>query len=245
MNPEIFGWEHLTFLAIFVVFMILCLVLFKIYAKSRQVQDIIVRSVGLLLFIFILWNRIAICISNHDASHIIPDTFCGMSGLVLALAVIFGKRDNNVLHFVFYFAILGGFITMIYPDFIGQSSSIFYSNTISGLLHHSFSFFLCLLLCVAGWFHPNIKKWSNVAIGFMAYITVGAFLMSVFGYDDAFYIMHPILSGTPLTVWVLIPVFAVLYFGFMGIYEIVRRKIHKPGNDETYSKIQKVLNEKF
>lgn len=242
-NPQIFGWEHLTYLAVFLVFMVASLVIIKIYAKSTKVQDIIVRCTGLLLFIFILWNRIAICISHQRATYIIPDSFCGMSSLVLALAVIFGKRNNNVLHFVFYFAILGDVLSVFYPDFIGQASSIFYSNTISGLLHHSFGLLLCILLCLVGWFSPNYKKSGNIVIGFMAYITVGAFLMSVFDYSDAFYINHPILSGTPLTVWVLIPIFVALYTLFMVIYELVRRKLQK--KNDSFTKIKKVLNEKF
>ena len=61
----------------------------------------------------------------------------------------------------------------------------------------------------------------------MAYITLGAFEMSVFGYYDAFYINNPILSGTPLNVWLLAIIFAVLYVLFFVIYELVKRKIYK------------------
>ena len=242
-NPQVFGWEHLTFLAVFIVFMIASLLLVKFFAKNEKVQDIVVRCAGVLLLIFIMWNRIAICISHQRATYLIPDSFCGMSSLVLALAVTFGRRNNNVLHFVFYFAILGNVLSMFYPDFIGQASSIFYSNTISGLLHHSFGFLVCVLLCMVGWFKPNYKKSGNIVIGFMAYITIGAFMMSVFDYSDAFYINNPILSGTPLTVWVLIPIFVALYTLFMVSYGLIRRKLQK--RNDSFTKIKKVLNEKF
>ena len=229
MNPQIFGWEHLTFLGIFIALTILSLILIKKYVKTERTIDIIVKCVAGLLFIFIVWNRIAIAVERSDAWHLIPDSFCGMSSLVLSLAVLLGKRDNNVLHFVFYIAIVGGFITVIYPDFIGQNPSIFYANTISGLLHHAFSLYLCILLVLADWFVPNYKKWPNLVIGFMAYITLGTFLISVLNYDDAFYINHPILSGTPLTVWLLCVIFAAVYALFLVIYELVKRK-HKKVN---------------
>ena len=61
----------------------------------------------------------------------------------------------------------------------------------------------------------------------MAYITLGAFLISTLGYGNAFYINGPILDGTPLTVWLLIPIFTALYALFMIIYEVVKRKIQK------------------
>lgn len=41
MNPQIFGWQHLTFLAIFIVISVVTLVLVKKYAKSTKSQDII------------------------------------------------------------------------------------------------------------------------------------------------------------------------------------------------------------
>ena len=227
MNPEIFGWQHLVYLAIFVVFMVVNLILIKIYIKDEKAKDITVKVVASLLLVFIIWNRISVSISHKSWTLIIPDTFCGMSSLVLALACLIGKRDNEVLHFVFYVAILGGFLTIIYPDFIGQNPSFFYTNTISGLLHHSFAFYLCLLLLITKYFTPNYKKWPNLVIGFMAYITLGAFEMSVFGYYDAFYINNPILSGTPLNVWLLAIIFAVLYVLFFVIYELVKRKIYK------------------
>ena len=227
MNPKVFGWQHLTFLAIFVVFMIVSLVLIKMFAKSEKSKLIVVKVVAVLLFAFILWNRISIVISENDWTRIVPDSFCGMGSLVLSLACLFGKRDNNVLHFVFYMAVVGGFLTLIYPDFVGQNPSFLYQNTISGLLHHGFSFYLCVLLLLVGWFTPNYKKWANVVIGFMAFITIGTFEMSVFGYDNAFYINKPILSGTPLTVWLIAVIFMAVYALFFVCYELIKKKIRK------------------
>ena len=58
----------------------------------------------------------------------------------------------------------------------------------------------------------------------MAYITLGTFLIFVLDVNTAFYISHPILSGTPLTVWVLAPIFAVGYALYMLGLELIRRK---------------------
>lgn len=225
MNPQIFGWQHLTYLAVFIVLMVASLILIKIYAKSEKAKFIIVKVVAALLLIFIVWNRIAIAVSHNNWHLLIPDSFCGMSSLVLSLACLIGKKNNNVLHFVFYVAIVGGFLTMIYPDFIDQNPSFFYSNTISGFLHHSFALYLCVLLLVVGYFTPNYKKWGNLVIGFMAYITLGTFLISVFDYSDAFYINNPILSGTPLTVWLIAVIFAVIYVLLFVVYELIKRKL--------------------
>lgn len=227
MNPQVFGWEHLTYLAIFIVISVVSLVCIKKYAKNEKTQDIIVRCIGGVLLATIVWNRIAIAVSQSNAWRLFPDSFCGMSSLVLALAVLIGKRNNNVLHFVVHVAFLGALLTIFYPDFIGQNPSFFYSNTISGLLHHSISLYLCILLYLIGWFTANWHKWPNLVIGFMAYITFGTFLISVLGYGDAFYINSPILDGTPLTVWIIAPTFGVGYALFMLVYELIKRKLAK------------------
>ena len=57
---------------------------------------------------------------------IIPDSYCGMTSLVLALAVLFGKKDNNVYHFVWLLGLFGGISTVIYATFVSQNSSFFY-----------------------------------------------------------------------------------------------------------------------
>ena len=236
MNPQVFGWEHFTFLAVYIVLSVVSLILIKHFAKSTKSQDIIVRCVGLFLFSMLLWNRIEIAVSNKNAAYLLPDTFCGMSSLVLALATMFGKRNNNVLHFVFYFSVLGCIATLVYPDFIGQSTSIFYGKTFSGLMHHAMSLYQSILICTIGWFIPNYKKSWNVVIGFLAYITIGTFQIAVFKLSDAFYINHPILSGTPLTVWVMIPMFIGVYTIFMVIFELIRRRKHKKADNQTIEK---------
>lgn len=237
MAPQVFGWQHLTYLAIFLVLAITGLVCVKLFVKTEKTQDIIVRCLGGVLLALIIWNRIAIAIRNNNAWHIIPNSFCGLSSLVLSLAVLIGKRNNNVLHFVVHVAFVGDLLTIIYPDFIGQDPSFLYQNTISGLLHHSVGLVLCILLYMTAWFKPNWHKWPNLVIGFMAYITLGCFLIFVLDFSSAFYINSPILDGTPLTIWVIAPVFAVGYAIFMTVYEVIRRKINKKNENLVKQKI--------
>lgn len=225
MNPQVFGWQHLTYLAVMILLMIVGGVLIKLYAKSEKSKIITVKVIAGVLLALILWNRIAIAVSGKNWLRLIPDTFCGMSSLVLSLAVLIGKKDNNVLHFVFYIAFVGDILTIIYPDFVDQDPSFFYPNTISGLLHHTVGLFLCIVLLITNYFTPNYKKWPCLVIGFLSYITFGAFLMSVFGYGNVFYINEPILPDTPLTVWLLAVIFIAAYILFFVIYEYFKKKI--------------------
>lgn len=225
MNPELFGWQHFTYLAIFIALSVAGIICAKKFAKSEKSQTIIIKSLALALLISVVTNRISIVFKGDTTNWLalIPDTFCGMSSFVLSLAVLIGKKDNPVLHFVWFLALIGGTITMVYPDFIGQDKSMFYLPTISGLLHHSLAIVVVIFLLVFKHIKITYKKWYCTLFGFTCYLTLGAFLISVFDYSDAFHIMTPMLSGTPLTVWVIAPIYIFAYGLMLLIVELVRK----------------------
>lgn len=229
MDLNVFGAVHWIYLAITLSLSAVGLFLAKKYAKSDKAKNIVLKCVAAVLLVWILINRLSQVYrySNTRWQLIIPDSFCGMTSLVLSLAVLFGKKDNNVFHFTWFLAIVGDVITLAYPTFLDQSSSVFYLPTISGLLHHSLSLVMVIMLLLLGQINITYKKWYCTIFGFTAYLTMGAFQMSVFKLDDAFHIIEPMLSGTPLTVWVVAPIYLVGYALVILTIELVRKKRSK------------------
>ena len=232
MDLAVFGTVHWIYLAITISISAIGLFCAKKFAKSEKSQKIILKSIALLLLIWIIINRLSQVYRYSQVrwEQIIPDSFCGMTSLVLALAVLFGKKDNNVLHFAWLISIVGCVITLAYPSFLDQSSSVFYLPTISGLLHHSISLTLTIALLLFNQIHITYKKWYCIIFGFTAYFTVGAFQMSVFGFSDAFHIVEPMLDGTPLTAWFVAPIYIVGYSIIVLIIELVRKHKQKSTN---------------
>lgn len=226
MEIKVFGWQHIVYLVVFIALATVGLVCAKKFAKNEKSQRIVVKVLAGILLVSIVANRVSISLKTgtFDWTKLIPDSYCGMSSLVLSLAVLCGKPDNAVLHFVWLIALLGGTITMVYPDFLGQATSILYLPTITGLLHHSMAVVVVISLFLFNQINVTYKKWFYAVIGFAFYITVGAFLISVLGASDAFHIMTPLLSGTPLTVWVLAPIYAVIYALVLLGFELVRKR---------------------
>jgi hypothetical protein len=148
-----------------------------------------------------------------------------MTSLVLSLSVLFGKKDNVVYHFVWHLGLLGATITIFNPTFLNQSATIFYLPTISGLLHHSIALVMVIALLLFNQIFVTYKKWYCTLFGFTSYLTIGAFQMAVFGFSDSFHIAEPILSGTPLTAWVMAPMYIVAYGIMLLIVELIRSKI--------------------
>lgn len=225
MDLRVFGSVHWIYLAITLPLSFVGLWSAKKFAKSEKSQKIILKSIAGMLFIWILINRLS-QVYRYDTvrwNQIIPDSFCGMSSLVLALAVLFGKKDNVVYHFVWFLGLIGALITIFNPTFLDQGPTVFYLPTISGLLHHSFALVMVCALLMFDQIHITYKKWYCTLFGFTSYLTIGAFQMAVFGFSDAFHIAEPILSGTPLTAWVMAPIYAVGYALVLLCVELVRK----------------------
>ena len=226
MPAVVFGVEHFLYMGITAVLAAVGLVCAKKHLKSDKGKRIFMKSLALCLLAAIIANRLSQVFRYGLVrwEQIIPDSYCGMTSLVLALAVLFGKKDNNCLHFVWLLGIFGGISTVIYPAFIGQGPTVFYLPTISGLLHHSFSATLSIALFMFDWLHLTYKKFYCTIFGFTSYLTVGAFLIGVFGMSDAFHIYEPLLDGTPLTTWVMAPIYMVSYSLILLAVELIRRR---------------------
>lgn len=234
MNPQLFGTAHILYI---ITSALVCgggLLLAKIFAKTEKNQSIVLKTLAVLLFVFIILNRLS-QVFRYDTVRwflIIPDSICGMTSLALSLAVLFGKKNNGALHALWLLSLFGGVSTVVYATFVDQGPTIFYLPTISGLLHHSFSATLAVGLLMFGQINITYKKWYFTLFGFTAYVTVGAFLMQTFDMSDAFHIAEPLLEGTPLTIWVMAPMYAVAYAVILLGVELVRRKKQTPGGEQ-------------
>ena len=226
MGPKLFGLEHIIYIVVSTIIGVITLLCASRYIKKYKNQAIFLKSLAFLLFISIMTNRLSQVFRYDDVRWycIIPDSFCGMTSLVLSLGVMFGKKDNAILHFAWLLGIFGGISTVIYASFVGQGDSIFYLPTISGLVHHSFSAVLVVALFMFKYINVTYKKWYYTFFGFTSYLTLGAFLMHVFDMSDAFHIVEPLLPGTPLTAWVMGPMYAFAYALILFIFEIVRKR---------------------
>ncbi len=231
MAPEVYGKEHIIYLVLSTLVGALSVILLKKYAKTEKAQTIALKTVAFLLFASILANRLSQVFRYGQVRWycIIPDSYCGMTSLVIAIAVLIGKRDNPALHFAWLLGLFGGISTSLYPTYVSQDISFFYLPTFSGLLHHSFCALTVVLLIAFKQIEVTYKKWHYVIFGFTCYISVGAFLMGVFEVSDAFHIVEPLLPNTSLTTWVMAPIYLVCYGVILAVIEAVRKHKNKDG----------------
>ena len=230
-NPKVFGYEHLLYLLVFIIVGALMIILSKKYLKDDKSQKIYLKIIALIILIIEILNRIGVA-SVNGWQYFFPYTFCGFSSLVISLAVLIGKPNMKLFQCFWYMAFAGGIATMIYPDFIGQAESIFYMNTITGLLHHSFDIILCIGLFMFGWFKPSLKNWYYFPMIFTSYIVLGSFEISVVGINDAMSINKPIIGDGILNCWFIWIVASILIFITSFLYEYITKKMNKKVENE-------------
>ncbi len=232
MNPKLWGWQHIVYMVVVLALTIVGLICAKKFAKSERSQKIIIKSLGFALLVAIVCNRFSIVFKTDppEWTWLFPDSFCGMSSLVLSLAVLLGKKNNDALHFVWLIAFAGGIITFFFPNFLGQNPSFFYFPTITGLLHHTLSWILVTVIIMFDYLHITYKKWYCTLWGFTSYLSAGAFIISVLGHGDAFSIFNPILSGTPFTFWVATPIYVAVYALLLWLFYLIDRRKERRKN---------------
>ena len=170
MAPQVFGKEHLIYIAASFLVAALCFFLNKKLATTEKRKTVAVKLAAAILFVIIFTNRLVLVFEYGEPNwkNMIPDTFCSASSYVLSLSVLFGKKNNNVLHFIWLVALAGGTIVTFYSDFIDQNPSFLYPSTILGMMHHTWAAILVILILVNGYLNLTYKKWYCTPIGFSA-----------------------------------------------------------------------------
>lgn len=226
MNPQVFGKEHLIYIIVSIFIAVVVCILSKLFVKTDKAKTIAIKIAALILFIIIFTNRLALVFEYDKANwmKLLTDSFCSTSSYVLAIALLIGKKNNNVLHFIWLVALAGGAITTFYPNFIDQNPSFMYPPTILGMMHHTWSAIVVILMFMYGYLNLTYKKWYCTLVGFMAYLSYGAFLMCVLKFNNPFYMTEPALDGTIFTAWVIAPIYIVVYCLILLVVELGRKK---------------------
>lgn len=227
--PHAYGWEHIVYLVLFFAAFIGSLVAIKLKVKKEKTLEIIIKSVGGFLLALIIWNRIAIAFHRGTAWGLVPDSFCGVASLCLAVCVLCFKKDALPFHWVCYIAFYGGLIVTFYPNFLGQNSSFMYPATISGLLHHGVAAYLSVLMVITGYMKPCLKKIYAFPIGLSFMMCWGLFLMDAFGeivpdFEHAMFIRDPLIPNTYLTWYVMFVVLIAATAGGLFLYEYILKR---------------------
>jgi len=198
---------HLVFLLIYILFFIFTTIAIK-KSSNEKTRERIFKIFAVFQIIFVIIRKVTATQLHIQTSpdtyswlSVLPDSFCSFSSMGLGIAILAGKKDNKALHFFAYLAMLGGFTSTVYPDYL-YKESIFAFSTIVALLYHALDIWLVISMMVCDYFVPTIKKLHYFVIGFIAMMGFGAFEVFILKYPDAMNIHSALISDLPvLTSW--------------------------------------------
>ena len=224
--PKLYGPEHILYIVMCFVVAATIFIVAKLFIKTEKQKEIFMRCLGAILFLIILTNRIVL-VYEYDTVNwmkILTDSICSTSSYLLGLALLFGKKDNGMLHFLWLISLAGGIITTFYPNFLDQNPSFWYPPTIFGLMHHTFSAIVVIVMLMFKYINLSYKKWRYTLWGLLGYLSYGSFCLCVLKMGNPFYMVEPAVDNTPFTIWVLIPIYVVVYAVIVFLVEVIRNK---------------------
>lgn len=211
---------HISYIILNIIILILTIILCgKGFLKGKQ---LIIKIAGIILFVLVIVTK--------DASwwELLPNSICGLSSLLLALAIILGKEDNWILNSASYLGFFGSAIVIFYPDFL-ITQPFFSIRSITGLLHHSLMNLLIIVMMITGYIKPSRTKFKYLIIMMAFYMTYDIFLIDALGIDNAMQIGKPLIKNAPiLTSWyVVFLATAVVTYLYEWLFDFFRQKSKK------------------
>lgn len=201
-QAKVFGVEHIIYLILTILVGVGSILFAKKCCKEEKKLQLFIRILGGILLVLIIANRICISIrEGYDWAYLAPDSYCAISSFTMAIAMLIGKKDGILFHFVCYLGFVGGLAATIYPNYLSQADSIFYHATITGLLHHSVLLISIVLVTITKFWTPTLKKWYALPLGLCVTMSIGVFDMTVIGLPDAMLIGGPLIKDTIFTWW--------------------------------------------
>ena len=244
------SWQHLTFVSLLTLVMILCAVILGCRYRNcdtKQKNRVLIVS-ALLIDGFELFKIILLCIRHSDVMYwvrVLPLFLCSIQLITIPLAVFSkGRIKEASLDFVTLFGLLGA---LLGTYFAGNNYSCYpvisFDNVVSGITH-CISGFVSLYIMISGM--TSMKK-QNIPIttGILCGFCVSAYIANIFvdcnymflsrgdgtPYDIVFNLVNGHSVFYPLIVVALFLVYIAGYY--YAYYEITNKHRQKKSSEQT------------
>lgn len=217
---QVFGIEHIIYMIVAAIIMAGLIIVIKIFVPKDKMFIPMKVTAAIGIVIMIIYRIVVSRSRSGTFLDFIPDTFCSMMGFIMPLTVLIFKPDTKIFQYAMFCGMLGGLLTLIYPDFLVYFDNIFNIHPFTGLLYHTLMLFMFLLAIITKYFVPTFKRWTSLPIGLAFMVVFAVFGNSVLGQSNNMYLKAPLLPGTPLTWWLVGILFLILYTIILQIYEM-------------------------
>ncbi len=237
------SWQHLTFVTLLMIIMVLCAVILglknKFKTQAQKNKTLIVAAI--LIDAFEIFKIVLCCIRGNNPLgwlYDLPLFLCSIQLITIPLAAFSkGRLREAALDFVAIFGILGAVLgTYGAGNNYGTYPVLSFDNVISGITH-SISGFASLYIIISGLL--SLKR-KNIFITFaiLTGFCIAAYIANLLidynymflmrGDGTPYEILYSLLNGNkilyPLSVYLLFVLYILAYY---SVYYLIKKKKSK------------------
>ena len=237
------SWQHLTFVTLLMIIMVLCAVILglknKFKTQAQKNKALIVTAI--LIDAFEIFKIVLCCIRGNNPLgwlYDLPLFLCSIQLITIPLAAFSkGRLREAALDFVAIFGILGAVLgTYGAGNNYGTYPVLSFDNVISGITH-SISGFASLYIIISGLL--SLKR-KNIFITFaiLTGFCIAAYIANILldynymflmcGDGTPYEILYSLVNGNkilyPASVYLLFVIYILAYY---GVYYLIKKKKSK------------------
>ncbi|MFA5235974.1 MAG: hypothetical protein WC399_03955 [Bacilli bacterium] len=245
---SLFDGSHTLYVLVSLAVTVLLLWLPHRFLKKQRHKDLYLKFwswTTVFLHLSPLWVEF---LKGNDAvaadNMIFPIYFCNMSMYFLLIVSLWADKKSktfkNLATVAAYSGMFGALISLFYPQYYLDGTTIFEWGVFKSMLSHSTMLIGCLYLFVGGYFKIERKNVIVYAIGLLFFGLIGVIVNQVFAWaglhaPNAMYLQHPPIESAPfLNAYFISAMMLLLVFGISSVYQVVKTR-HNPIKTELVS----------
>lgn len=228
-NMNMFGLNYILWIVIPLILLVPLFFIFRKYQNFGKkallviaIYLLAVRLIKNIVFKAWLWDE--------GWHNVVPFQLCGVLIYILPFTIFFNTKKLNA--FLYPLAILGGFVMILYPDWVFNGGNMSF-NKLESLFAHIFLFYIPILQLAVGNFKFNIKDiWKPlVALAALAgYAHIGNLLIP--NRNFMFLVENPLPFDLPIPHLIVLGTVSVLFIALLYLPSVIRQLVAKRKNKQ-------------
>lgn len=241
------SWQHLTFVSLLTLVMILCAVMLgrRYRCRAPKQKNRVLMASALLIDSLEIFKIVILSVRHGDATYwirVLPLFLCSIQLITIPLAAFTkGRVKEASLDFVMLFGLLGALLGIY---FAGNNYSCYpvlsFDNVVSGITH-CISGFVSLYIMISGM--TSMKK-QNIPItaGILSAFCIAAYVANIFvdcnymflsrGDGTPYDIVYNLVNGHPVLYPLsVVGLFVIYITGYYFVYYGIVQRNAKRGKD--------------
>ena len=245
----LFDTQHILYMLISSIIIILLLVLFKLFVKQQKYKDLVLQIFAVLTVIIhfssLYVDYFKTGTAVVEAPMLLPIYPCNVAMWLLVISAFWKNKNSKVFsiiaEFTFYLGIVGAVVGIMLNEIYANNPTLADWGVLKGLLSHSTMLVGCVYLLVGGYIKIRVKNTISVLFGLLFLLVDGGIIIGLYKMfkltpPNCMYLLSNPVPNLPWLNTFVIGIIGLLIVFLIGV---IVEQIALPKQDRWYSKLKK------